>query len=326
MSTFEMLGRLIIAAACSALIGYERETAQKAAGLRTHTLVGVGAAIFTVASITGFDGPDESRVAAQIVTGVGFLGAGAIFREGAFVRGLTTAAGLWVVAALGMAAGSGTYALATMGTGVTLGTLYGLRAVDALVARRKTKIRRRLEVYIGEVAKLEQLLKFIRRIDPDSEQLDFKRTGAGTGVLVVTCGPDDRVSGRQHPRIAGHGVAVEHDQVLESSPQFRDVTHDDHEAVRTVPDEGLDPLHGEVEMLGIEAAEPFVEEEGVEPSAGPRHHLRQRQGQRQRGEERLAAGEAVRLANCLGRREIDDLEGPILAEPIPARREPFEVL
>ena len=64
------------------MIGYERETAQKAAGLCTHTLVGVGAAIFSVASIIGFEGPDQSRIAAQIVTGVGFLGAGAIFRGG----------------------------------------------------------------------------------------------------------------------------------------------------------------------------------------------------------------------------------------------------
>ena len=98
----EILGRLVLAAMCSGLIGYERETARKAAGLRTHTLVGVGAAIFAIASMTSFDGPDESRIAAQIVTGVGFLGAGAIFRQGALVTGLTTAAGLWVAAAIGM--------------------------------------------------------------------------------------------------------------------------------------------------------------------------------------------------------------------------------
>jgi putative Mg2+ transporter-C (MgtC) family protein len=191
MSPLVMLGRLMLAALCSGLIGYERESAQKAAGLRTHTLVGVGAAVFSVASIVGFDGPDESRVAAQIVTGVGFLGAGAIFREGAFVSGLTTAAGLWVVASLGMAAGSGTYWLALMGTTVTLGTLYGLRAVDAAVSRRKAKIRRRLEVHVGDTSKLEALLKFMRRIDPDADQLDFKRTGDGEGVLVVSCKADE---------------------------------------------------------------------------------------------------------------------------------------
>ena len=191
MSPFVILGRLLLAAVCSGLIGYERETAQKAAGLRTHTLVGVGAAVFSVASIISFDGPDQSRIAAQIVTGIGFLGAGAIFREGAFVTGLTTAAGLWVVASIGMAAGSGTYWLAAIGTAVTLGALYGLRTVDAAIARRKAKIRSRLEVHVSDVSKIEALLKFIRRIDPDAEQLDFKRLDEMEGVLVVSCKDSD---------------------------------------------------------------------------------------------------------------------------------------
>ena len=191
MSPWVMLGRLVLAAVCSGSIGFERETAQKAAGLRTHTLVGVGAGVFSIASIVAFDGPDESRIAAQIVTGVGFLGAGAIFRDGAFVSGLTTAAGLWVVASLGMAAGSGEYWLAVIGTAVTIGTLYGLRAIDAAVARRKAKVGRRLEVHVGDVTKLEALFKFMRRVDPDVEQLDFHRTNDGAGVLVVGCDPDD---------------------------------------------------------------------------------------------------------------------------------------
>ncbi len=191
MSPGVIFGRLLLAAVCSGLVGYERETAQKSAGLRTHTLVGVGAAIFSVASIVGFEGPDQSRIAAQIVTGVGFLGAGAIFREGATVSGLTTAAGLWVVAAIGMAAGSGTYWLAAIGTAVALSTFYGLRAVDIAIARKKAKVRRRLEVHVGDVRKLEALLKFIRRIDSEAEQLDFKRTGEGEGVLVVTCSADE---------------------------------------------------------------------------------------------------------------------------------------
>jgi putative Mg2+ transporter-C (MgtC) family protein len=191
MSPLVILGRLLLAAVCSGLIGYERETAQKAAGLRTHTLVGVGAAVFSVASIISFDGPDQSRIAAQIVTGIGFLGAGAIFREGAFVTGLTTAAGLWVVASIGMAAGAGTYWLAAIGTAVTLGALYGLRTVDAAIARRKAKIRSRLEVHVGDVSKIEALLKFIRRIDPEAEQLDFKRLNETEGVLVVSCNDSD---------------------------------------------------------------------------------------------------------------------------------------
>lgn len=191
MSAAVIFARLALAAVCSGLVGYERESARKAAGLRTFTLVGVGAAVFSVVSIIGFDGPDQSRIAAQIVTGVGFLGAGAIFRDGAFVSGLTTAAGLWVVASIGMAAGSGSYELAIVGTVVTLAVLYGLRAIDAAVYRRKIKTRSRLEVYLNDVSKLEGLLKFIRRVDSDAEELDFKRTGDGEGVMVVTCKEED---------------------------------------------------------------------------------------------------------------------------------------
>lgn len=191
MAVVVIFGRLALAAVCSGLIGYERESARKAAGLRTFTLVGVGAAVFSIVSIIGFEGPDQSRIAAQIVTGVGFLGAGAIFRDGAFVSGLTTAAGLWVVASVGMAAGSGSYLLAVTGTLVTLAALYGLRAIDAAVYRRKVKSRGRLEVEVSEVGKLEALLKFIKRVEPDAEQLDFKRTGDDSGMLVIDCKADD---------------------------------------------------------------------------------------------------------------------------------------
>jgi len=105
--------RLLVAAALSGAIGVERELRERAAGLRTHMLVGVGAALFTLVSAYAwgdfvFDRSrgtafDPTRIAAQIVTGIGFLGAGAILRQGLSVRGLTTAAGLWVAAAIGMA-------------------------------------------------------------------------------------------------------------------------------------------------------------------------------------------------------------------------------
>lgn len=186
-----LLERLLLAAVCSGLIGYERATALRAAGLRTHTLVGVGAAVFSLLSIVGFEGADQSRIAAQIVTGVGFLGAGAIFKDGSSVSGLTTAAGLWIAASLGMAAGSGSYWLAALGTAVTLTMLIGLRAVDAAVRRRRVKVQRRLEVHVGDVTKLEKLLDFIRRVDPNAEQIDFTRTGGSEGVLVVTCDEDE---------------------------------------------------------------------------------------------------------------------------------------
>lgn len=119
-------GELGLALALSAAIGLERELKQKNAGLRTHTLVGVGAALFMLISKYGFTDVlqsrlvvlDPSRVAAQIVTGVGFLGAGLIFVRRDSVRGLTTAASIWVTAAIGSACGAGLPLLAILATGI----------------------------------------------------------------------------------------------------------------------------------------------------------------------------------------------------------------
>lgn len=125
--------RLVMAALLSAAVGFERELTHKSAGLRTHMLVGLGAALFTiVGSIMG-----DTRIAAQVVTGVGFLGAGAIFREGASVHGLTTAAGLWSVAAVGVSIGAGYLALASLATGVALVVLLALKPIDELLRRRQ---------------------------------------------------------------------------------------------------------------------------------------------------------------------------------------------
>lgn len=114
-----------------AAIGAERELHEHAAGLRTHMLVGVGACLFTLVSAYGFESfatsSDPSRVAAQIVTGIGFLGAGAILREGLTVHGLTTAASLWVVAAIGMAVGLGMYWASGVAVAITIISLWLLR-------------------------------------------------------------------------------------------------------------------------------------------------------------------------------------------------------
>jgi putative Mg2+ transporter-C (MgtC) family protein len=112
-----MILRLLLAAALGAGIGYQRERANKPAGLRTHMLISIGSALFTVVSIFGFGvGVDPSRVAAGVVTGIGFIGAGVILRgvRGEHVVGLTTAASIWAVAAIGMAAGVGMYLIATI--------------------------------------------------------------------------------------------------------------------------------------------------------------------------------------------------------------------
>lgn len=103
-----MFARIAIATALGAFVGFERERVGKPAGIRTHGIVALGAALFTVVSIYGFGGKtDPARIAAQVVTGVGFLGAGTILHLRGSVRGLTTAATLWVTAAIGVAVGAG---------------------------------------------------------------------------------------------------------------------------------------------------------------------------------------------------------------------------
>jgi putative Mg2+ transporter-C (MgtC) family protein len=131
----EWLLRLFVAALLGALIGWEREQAQRPAGLRTYMLVSFGSALFTILSADKFFGSpaDPSRIAAQVVVGIGFLGAGTVFREGDVVRGLTTAAGLWTMAAVGMAVGMGRILLAIVSTMIVLGILWGVR----LFERRK---------------------------------------------------------------------------------------------------------------------------------------------------------------------------------------------
>jgi putative Mg2+ transporter-C (MgtC) family protein len=146
LSWGEILGRVALAAALGAVLGLERELRDREAGLRTHLLVSVGSALFTIVSAYGFREfltsganvvrADPTRIAAQIVTGIGFLGAGAIIRQGLAVRGLTTAATLWVVAAIGMAAGAGYYSAAMITTGVALLALWPLRALAYRSVRR----------------------------------------------------------------------------------------------------------------------------------------------------------------------------------------------
>jgi putative Mg2+ transporter-C (MgtC) family protein len=135
----ESLLRLALAAVLGGLIGVERELREREAGLRTHLLVALGSALFTIVGAYGFNDflntgasvvrADPTRIAAQIVTGIGFLGAGAIIRQGLSVRGLTTAATLWVVAAVGLAAGAGYYSVAVITTALVLIALYPLRII-----------------------------------------------------------------------------------------------------------------------------------------------------------------------------------------------------
>lgn len=112
----ELVVRLILGFVLSGLVGLEREVSLKPAGLRTHVLVGLGSTLFTVLSLQAFPGSDPSRVAASIVVGIGFLGAGTIIKTKEKVIGLTTAATLWIVASIGVATGAGFYLLAIIAT------------------------------------------------------------------------------------------------------------------------------------------------------------------------------------------------------------------
>jgi putative Mg2+ transporter-C (MgtC) family protein len=129
--------RLLLATALGALIGLEREYRRKPAGLRTNILIALGSALFSVMSIEfGSPGGSTDRVAAQIVTGIGFLGAGAILRSGKDVHGLTTAATIWVNAAIGMAAGTGHYVVAAGAALITLVVLIALPIAERFFESR----------------------------------------------------------------------------------------------------------------------------------------------------------------------------------------------
>jgi putative Mg2+ transporter-C (MgtC) family protein len=112
----ELFLHLVVAGALAGAVGYDREQRGKPAGMRTHILVGVGACLFTVLSLNGFPEGETARVAAAIVSGIGFLGAGVIFQDQERVHGLTTAASIWVTAAIGLAVGAGAWILGLLAT------------------------------------------------------------------------------------------------------------------------------------------------------------------------------------------------------------------
>jgi putative Mg2+ transporter-C (MgtC) family protein len=116
MLEIEPIIRIVLAFILGAFVGLERELSRKPAGLRTNSLVGLGSALFTILSYDAFPGGDPSRIAAGVVVGVGFLGAGTIVKSQEKVRGLTTAATLWTVASIGVTVGAGYYALGIVAT------------------------------------------------------------------------------------------------------------------------------------------------------------------------------------------------------------------
>lgn len=159
LSSLEILLRLTLAGVLGGAVGLERELREREAGLRTHLLVCVGSALFTLVSAYAWADWsfstergivfDPTRIAAQIVSGIGFLGAGAIIRQGLSIRGLTTAATLWLVAAIGMASGAGYWEAAVIATAGALITLWPLRVLAfRIVTRIRPEDEQRLVVHL----------------------------------------------------------------------------------------------------------------------------------------------------------------------------------
>jgi putative Mg2+ transporter-C (MgtC) family protein len=172
-SQTDLLLRLLLAAALAGALGVERELTEQPAGVRTHILVGLGSALFAVVSAFGFQGiagsgpapavrVDITRVASQIVVGIGFLGGGAIIKYGGSVRGLTTAASLWVTAAIGTAIGLGALVLGSATTLITLLALVGLRPLRN-VLRRYAVGREEFDVEADADMDVDSLLRRIRQ-------------------------------------------------------------------------------------------------------------------------------------------------------------------
>ena len=164
MEYLDIFVRILSALLLGFAIGLEREMTNKYAGLRTNILVCLGACIFTIISIYGFptfaEGDnvvvsqatgvrDTARIAAQVVTGIGFIGGGTVLRHGATVFGLTTAATLWIAASIGMACGAGMYGLAIIGTILSIITLVSVRVFEKNVLITSTKNTKRLKVNIS---------------------------------------------------------------------------------------------------------------------------------------------------------------------------------
>lgn len=172
----EALLRLALVAGLAGAIGAERELREQEAGLRTHLLVGVGAALFVLAGNFAWSELvfgnevgvvlDPSRVVAYVVTGVGFLGAGAIMKEGGSIRGLTTAASLWVVAAIGVVVASGEYALGIVATAAVLLSLWPLRKLVSLLGLRSRR-GRRLVVELEAGARAGDIVRLVEDTGAD---------------------------------------------------------------------------------------------------------------------------------------------------------------
>ena len=202
-SESELALRLLLAAGLAGLIGMERELTDQPAGFRTHILVGLGAALFAIISAFGFqsiagEGPttvvraDITRVASQIVVGIGFLGGGAIVKYGATVRGLTTAASLWITAAIGTAIGIGLLVLGGAATAVAIVAIVGLRPLRRLL-RRRTSERERFVVTGDEELDPAALISAVRERGASLREIRVESDDQSQTVRIEVRTPADIV-------------------------------------------------------------------------------------------------------------------------------------
>ncbi|ALL67981.1 MULTISPECIES: MgtC/SapB family protein [Paraburkholderia] len=215
IGNFELISRLVLAAALGSVIGFERERLSWAAGLRTHMLVCVGSTLIMIVSAFGFADVlgnqhvvlDPSRIAAQVVSGIGFLGAGSILLRGEIIRGLTTAASLWSVAAIGLAVGGGLYTASIAATIIILIILAGIKPIEkrfitvkqrrqlSLLVERGSMTFHTLHEALGPAS--PRVKQFIMQQSDDDAQLD---------EVTITL---HRVSSTEYAAICGQLRAIQ---------------------------------------------------------------------------------------------------------------------
>jgi putative Mg2+ transporter-C (MgtC) family protein len=207
--------RLVLAALLGAVVGFEREIHDHPAGMRTHLLVSLGSGIFTVLSIVAFSGSvapngsiptDTSRVAAQIVSGIGFLGAGAILKYGTSVRGLTTAASLWATAAIGMACGAGSWVIAGVGTAIVVVSLWPLNLVINRM-RGQSSHALRVRIRAGRIDVLGEVTRTLASQRVEIGEINSHRIGKGEYEIEMRL--------RRPPSVRDHEIVALIDAVAD---------------------------------------------------------------------------------------------------------------
>ena len=189
LNDYDMVVRLVAAAVLSGLIGYEREIHGRLAGFRTHILVGVGSTLIMLTSLHIFDiykgyaTPDPGRIAAQVVSGIGFLGAGTIIRFKASVRGLTTAASLWTVAGIGLAVGAGLYTASIATTMIVLATLFFLNRVEKILIRKDWYKSLVIETQPG-ASQMESIRAVLSEYDVEIKDFGAKKSQSSEDMVL----------------------------------------------------------------------------------------------------------------------------------------------